>query len=431
MAPWESDVIILGLAERAQYVRDGNTNLQKWNVLGLKQVIIAPFYPYSLAGLHLAVAFRAGKLPSPQTLRVVDASDKEIGTISFSAERVAANEEIPTRLVGEPLILLPPDGWIVAFLPMSPTDPIVVMRPGSYRFLCATDGGEEHVVGRFEAVVTTPSALTPERVAAIRTDPNAVKAVRVSLQCRKCPPKLVVYAGLDRADTTRHSEARWYADLPEEEPCSCGATVFDLRTLRTNLHALLGRRLPGDGEGVGYERLYEESALLSVLSDFKLLLSQNAREEVLQQFIQEHPVLLHQFPAERLFFKPAILTFFKADFAVLTSQRELLLIEIERADTRLLRKNGDEASGLHHAVDQVQRWLQVIGEHRSAILDGLGLEAKSVSAVRGVVIAGRDKGYDAQHLRRAKGVDRGQVRFLTYDDIAFGLGALLRRIHEL
>jgi hypothetical protein len=47
------------------------------------------------------------------------------------------------------------------------------------------------------------------------------------------------------------------------------------------------------------------------------------------------------------------------------------------------------------------------------------------------VIAGRDVGYDARHLRRLKSEDRGRVTFYTYDDLLFALAALLEGFDRL
>jgi vesicle coat complex subunit len=161
--------------------------------------------------------------------------------------------------------------------------------------------------------------------------------------------------------------------------------------------------------------------LLEIRRLFVQLLDRNPPEEEIQKFIQDNPVLLHQFPAERLFFKPAILTFFKADFAVLTPQKELILIEIETTKTRLMNKSGDAAQPLSHSIDQVRNWLHVADEHRLAVLAALGID--QVSSISGVVIAGRDGSYDREHLRRLKGFDRGRVTFLTFDDLAASLSS--------
>ncbi|MGZ9111910.1 MAG: Shedu anti-phage system protein SduA domain-containing protein [Rhodoplanes sp.] len=95
------------------------------------------------------------------------------------------------------------------------------------------------------------------------------------------------------------------------------------------------------------------------------------------------------------------------------------MIEIENTKTRLMTRSGDEAAPLAHAMGQVRNWLHIADEHRQAVLECLGIER--VAVVKGVVIAGRDSGYKPEHLRRLKGVDRGRVSFLTFDDVAGGL----------
>ena len=200
--------------------------------------------------------------------------------------------------------------------------------------------------------------------------------------------------------------------------------------MKRNFFALLGQ-IRQVGEEIRYEPRYEESALNNLRTEFMRLLEINPAEESIQKFIEQNPILLHQFPAEKLFGKPPILTFFSADFAIVTPQKELILVEIEKAQTRLLRKDGGEAAEIRHAFDQVTSWLHIVNEHFLAVLDTLKIDRDAVSVVRGLVIAGRDRGYDAEHLRRLKGVDRGRVQFLTYDDLVFGLAAVIRRMEAL
>jgi hypothetical protein len=141
-----------------------------------------------------------------------------------------------------------------------------------------------------------------------------------------------------------------------------------------------------------------------------------------------NPILLHQFPSVRLLAKPAILTFFSADFLILTPQKEPILIEIEKADTRLLRKNGDEAWGLTHAFDQVRNWLHVVAEHRLAVLASLDILPDQVGNARGVVIAGRDQQQHAEHLRRLKAGSRERIAFMTFDDLVSSLASLADKV---
>ena len=78
--------------------------------------------------------------------------------------------------------------------------------------------------------------------------------------------------------------------------------------------------------------------------------------------------------------------------------------------------------------DQVRDWLNLADEHRQAFLSCIGAELEQVGAVRGVIIAGRDAGYDPDHLRKLKGVDFGRVKFMTYDDLSAAFDSLLRAL---
>lgn len=422
-----TDLVFLGVCERAACVQDGNTNLVKWNVLGLKHVVLSYIYPLPLRGITLALALSTSTTRSEFDLHVLDPNGQDIGfvtlgTMSLSAEE--AGNGLPNGVA--PILAAPHGSWVPAFLSLPEDSPILIQNPGSYS-LTLRQGENMQPVGAIHFVAIDPPPLTADRVAAIKSDPGASKAVRMEVGCKHCPTKARGYAALDRSKETEDSGWTWYQELPEVYRCDCGRSTVNLEFIRRNLHGLLGQRSV-EGDNIRFVPLYERGALDSIRDAYARLLTSAKCEEDLQKFIEKNPVLLHQFPAERLFPKPAILTFFNADFAVVTPMRELILIELERADTRLMRKNGDVAAPLSHALDQVSDWLQVVDDHRLAVLASLGVEKEQVSSVRGVVIAGRDIGCDAQQLRKLKGVDRGRISLLTYDDVLFSLDALIRRI---
>ena len=201
--------------------------------------------------------------------------------------------------------------------------------------------------------------------------------------------------------------------------------------MRENLHGFLGLSGKGNLNILSYMPLYEKSSLESIRSKFASLIDSGCGEEKLQQFINENPILLHQFPAVSILPKPSITTAYKADFGIVTPQKELILIELEKATTRIMNNDGGIAAPLTHAFDQVRDWLHKFDDHKISILDELGIERDEVSVVKGVVIAGRDVGYDARYLRRVKGIDFGRVIFLTYDDVLFGFDALISRFESL
>ncbi len=320
------------------------------------------------------------------------------------------------------------NGWQPIFFPIKAPG-FLVERPGIHYLRVRTDDGY-HIIGEIHFYVVDPPPLTADRIAAIQSDPKAAKAVRLEFSCKSCATKIRVYAALNRIDAFEADGCLWYGELPDRLTCACSTTDLDVTILRKNMHGLLGQSF-GHGEQLSFLPLYERSSLESIRTEFAHMLKIATKEEQLQQFIQKNPVILHQFPATRLFPKPPISTFFVADFAIVTPQRELILIELERANIRLLKKDGGVAAPLSHAFDQVRDWLHIIDEHRQAILDFLKINREQVSAVRAVVIAGRDSGYDAQHLRKLKGEDRGRVRFITYDDLCYSLDFLIRRLDAL
>jgi Domain of unknown function (DUF4263) len=428
MTGFTPSIAFLGFCERAAYVRDGNTNLFKWNILGLKHIILSHLFPLNLDGWNIGIAFLFTGSGKPIVISITDSTGAEVGKIEFLAEAsMPGVEETALRSDGIHL-LMAQHGWTTVFLPIR-NGGIVINQPGVYFLKLLTDEGP-HIMGQVHFAVIDPQPLTPERIAAIRSDPAAIKSVRIDLGCRKCPAKLRIYAGLERLPKSEEEGYMWYETIPDVFNCDCGSTTIDLRILRRNLFAPVGQSM-GETAQLSFIPMYEYSAVESIRHTFANLLVTKAREEVLQKFIEENPIILHQFPAEKIFFKPPILTFFNADFAIVTPQKELIFIEIEKAITRLMRKDGGATAELQHAFDQVHGWLHVVDEHRLAVLDSLKIDRSLVSSIRGVVIAGRDLGYDAQHLRRLKGIDRGRVTFLTYDDLLFGLIALLHRMKSL
>jgi|LQYC01.1.fsa_nt_gi hypothetical protein len=424
----DTPLVFLGLCERANYVREGNTNIFKWNIIGLKTVVLSHIFPLKVSGLTIGFAFLTSNAEKETKFRLVNDNGKKIGTLNLFAKAVSPDSDKAFLRSDGPLLLVPEHGWTTAFLPLNETG-WVIETPGVYYLEQVTiDGPIQVGTLRFAAVDAAP--LSAERIAAIKSEPNATKAVRIELGCKHCPSKFRAYAALERSDKTECEGWMWYQEVPELFKCECGKTTMDLQYINRNLHGLLGHR-HRDTDQLSFMPLYEKSSLETTRTNFVELISRSPREELLQKFIEENPILLHQFPAERIIPKPPILTFYNADFGIVTPQKELILIELEKTTTLLMKKNGDIAAPLNHAFDQVRNWLHKVDEHRLTVLDSLQIEREAVSSIRGVVVAGRDVGYDARDLRKLKGVDYGRIAFLTYDDLLFAMDALIRRVETI
>jgi len=382
-APEHSQVAFLGVAERVAHIRDAAPQFEKWNILGLKNSILTYFFPTSLKGWNIgfAIQFSDQNIFPGFRFRIKTESDELIGQLDITQD-TNFKEPVPITLTDGIYSTKTPKGWMLMFFPLVGFD-AVITKPGRYFVYRVFEDETEENIGEFQFVLVNPIPMTPERIAAIRSDPHAIKAVRAEYGCKQCPSKMRVYAALERTPKLEADGYCWYQDIPEEFLCECKSTKIDLQSLKKNFYAPLGQLRPLDENQIGYVPLYESSALNSLRIDFNNLLDTNPAEEVIQKFIEGNPILLHQFPAERIFFKPAILTFFNADFAIVTPQKELILIEIEKTLTRLLKKDGGEAAQLGHAFDQVQSWLHTIDEHRLAVLDSLKIGREMVATVKG------------------------------------------------
>jgi hypothetical protein len=424
-------IAFLGIAERAAQIADGPTPLLKYNIQGLKDVALTHILPATFSSVRLVFAIYVPLEAPAFRVRIVDDNRELAGTLDLQLSRTDIQQPKPvhTAIRAEgPLLRSPEHGWMFAVLP--PGDfGVVFRRPGPYRFLIEQEG-QELVVGTLQLAVVDPLPLTPERIAAIRSDPNSSKFVRMEMSCTKCGSRVRAYVGVERAPNLEAEGYVWFESLPVSAVCNCGTTTWDLSVIRRNLHGLLESSRDMQGQVSAFP-LYERSALSALRTKFAALLEQEVPEETFQKFIEENPVLLHAFSPQQVFFKAPVLSLRKTDFAILNHQRELILIEIERPNTKLMKKDGGVHSELQHAFDQARQWLHVSDEQRLAVLDCVGVERGSVGVIRAFVIAGRAGSYERDHLRQLQGTDFGRIGFRTYDDLLAGLDVLIRSFESL
>lgn len=407
-------IAVLGLCERAARVPNGHPRLHKWNLLGLKTVVPSFIFPTSLHGASVMFAFSHQNEPASFDLVVRGEDGKQHATITVGLRAVDPETQEPLEQGEREFVVPTSAGWTVDLLPGGETK-WLIPGPGVYTFYVSADG-QELPVGSIQFALALAPALTPERIAAIRSDPRAAKAVRVDFSCNKCSGRIRAHAGLERSGGLEKEGYVWYQDLPLRFQCGCGQLNFDLESIRTNLHAILGSRTPRSGE-LSLLPLYEKGVLDGVAVKFRQLLDSDPPEETLQTFFDQNPILLHEFSPELTLAKAPVLTKYKTDFAIVNSRCEMILIELEKAGTRLMTSTGGVASPLQHALDQVHDWLQVFDDHRVAALDCLRFGPERVGVVKAVVIAGRDASYAPEDLRSLKARDFGRVKVLTYDDV--------------
>jgi hypothetical protein len=434
------DVVVLGVCDRAIFVAKPG-QVPHWNFLGVREAIATPLLPFSLSPLRILFAIRNwGAEHGAIRISITDDSGEEVGSLEIGPGPQDKAQQVESGALTEEEFTNSEPGWFPipvideTWTTVAPKLPnaFLVQRAGKLHFsLEDPSEGTSTPAGTIHVIQSQPLPLTAERVAAIRSDPAAARTVRAHLACNKCGDEIQVVASIEKREEDLTGGAVWYEDLPDKFECSCGSAVFPLHSYRTNLHTLLGSALGSKGDPVDFVPLYEQEALQKIRAGFLALLDTDPGEEPVQKYLENNSVLLAHFSPQKLLFKKPILSFFVTDFVILTPHNELLLIEIEKPGTRLLKSDGGIAAKLQHAFDQVRSWRKYVRVHFQASLESIGVKSDEVSSVKYVVIAGRDQGYDESELRELKSAYRGEIQFFTYDDIVRGFSTFCNELGKL
>lgn len=192
-------IAFLGFVERSVQIQDIDPRLLKYNILGLKQHCFSIIYPYTLRG-SFALALYEPQSSESFTLVLRSDSGSEIGTlqIALNAETSAplTPEKVPILKKDGPIVAAVPGGWTFFVASLSNTN-FTFNAPGIYHLYLRADDGETQV-GSLALGLLRVEPLTEARIAAIKSDPHAMKAVRIKLHCNQCQDAVRSYAGLER-----------------------------------------------------------------------------------------------------------------------------------------------------------------------------------------------------------------------------------------
>jgi hypothetical protein len=430
-------VFFLGLADGVA-LQNPSTPFEAWSLFQLAKVKPHIAFPAIMRQAFWCFLLRTDTWRPDLNIRVqiVNSAGVEQGHLNFATAPIVAvpNARSEAASVGDQL---PTDdgGAIRAFLldigqlmvQGSAIPDLIIPEPGEYRLLARWDGQTSYL-GRVVFVFAPPPALTEEQISAYESDPVSHKFVKFTYGCKKCDSKLRAYAAAKKSPEVEKEGFIFYPDLPDRFICSCGATNLPLEYMRLGMHGFLGRDSRISVGDISYVQRYAHSQLLDIAGKFLNLIQREKKEEPVQRFLAQHKVLFARFHARQLFVKPRILGKFNADFAILDSEGALTLIEIERPSMRLFKKNGHLRNDLNHAYEQVHDWLNEVLNHKSAVIEGLGLKPDDVLSVRGCVIAGRAKLENREHLRRHMSQPRQGIEFFTFDMLGH---SLTRIAHDL
>jgi hypothetical protein len=437
----DNPILFLGLAD---HIQKGATpfpigNIDLFRLSHHKAHIIYPALIQSNAWVFLVdLDFLTSRSADNLTISIDHEDGTLLGSLTIQSIDKGDSQSL-TQAQAQPAVLsaLPPGTARQEFQAVLGASPFTVLsfsldsianKPGPY-IVRSKLRGVSTDLGTVYFHYNPASSLTPDEIQAIKADPAAAKAIQFEMGCKFCTTKLRVYTALSHQPRIEKEGWIWYADTGDKFQCECGKTDYSLRYIRESMAGLLRKDFSLASSGLNYVRQYGHEQVVSAAQRFKELLSREDLEPPVQMFLEQNPVLFARFHARRLFKKPSILGQFQADFAIVDSQGELWLIEIERPTLKLFKKDGHPTGKLMHAYEQVKDWLHKYNKHPGAVLEALKLHPDEIVAVRGAVIAGRSESVSHEVLQRHHmAPPYPRIEFLTFDDLAASLIQLSRKL---
>jgi hypothetical protein len=168
--------------------------------------------------------------------------------------------------------------------------------------------------------------------------------------------------------------------------------------------------------------------LAKLLNEYKRLLdSSPGREEILQTFLKDNPVLLC--PAY-IKMKPKLQIGNKVtDFVFQEATGDYVLVELEPSTFPMFIKSGDTSSQLNHARNQILDWRRYIEDNLHTIQGELDLPGISANP-RGLVVIGRSHMLSEKNRRKLTSVENEspKTKIMTYDDVFDNAKAIVENL---
>lgn len=158
-------------------------------------------------------------------------------------------------------------------------------------------------------------------------------------------------------------------------------------------------------------------AYAALLTEFKTLLDSNPeREQVLQTFLQDHPILLC--PTHVQMWPKLPLGATITDFVFRDAAHEYLLVELERSTLSLFRQDGHPTADLTHAQGQIVDWKRYLEDNLQTVQRELGLVGISTNP-NGLLVIGRSASLLPKDRRKLRTMmnESPKLRIVTYDDV--------------
>jgi hypothetical protein len=318
----------------------------------------------------------------------------------------------------------------------APAPPLMLWRPCTVLVEVEVDG-KRYRRGEFVCGFAKSPPLTDEERRAIASRPDAVRAFLFRVTCKICGREADFYSQLNPFDARPKSipaKAMTLYDAPESWSCTCGKQSIDLSYLKQGLHDLFRRTLPhaSDDAVMKFTPLYEAGRIQDINAEYEQLIETAADEESVQKYLEEHPVFWAFLSPTKILHKPPVLTKKKADFGIVTTQRVLYLIEIEKPITKLTNQDGSISAEIQKGANQIRDWQMVVGDHRLALLSELNLKESDVHEIRYLLIGGLARRTNAKGLiKLRRSPFAPNTEFYCFDELGLFLHTLASELGQL
>lgn len=155
----------------------------------------------------------------------------------------------------------------------------------------------------------------------------------------------------------------------------------------------------------------------ALLAAFKALLDSNPeREQALQAFLQDSPVLLC--PTHVRMWPKLPLGAKVTDFVFRDATQDYLLVELERSNLLLFRQDGHPTADLTRAHGQIIDWKRYLEDNLQTVQRELGLTGITPNP-NGLLVIGRSQALLPNDRRKLQTMtnESPKLRIMTYDDV--------------
>jgi len=183
------------------------------------------------------------------------------------------------------------------------------------------------------------------------------------------------------------------------------------------------------GESMTEEKEVSARKYEDVINQFEYLLDNATKEEAVQQFLKEYPLLIR--PYMYAYPKHKLGEDFVTDFILLNMLDQgpkYTLVEIEKPSMRILTEGNEFTAEFRHAEKQILDWSIWLEQNQ----DYIQRKLERFESPAYLIIGGRSKYMTEEEKRYIRAWNRGQknTEFLSYDDLLVQARELLESLRK-